>query len=250
MRAKELAKFMTYMLGVDPTEFGLVPDDNNCYKIKDVLKALNEIEGYRSVRIGDLNELTLTLDKPAVVIEDGFIKAADISRLVQKKVTEKPPKILYAAIRSKAHGHVLREGINPVGAPYILMSSDKETAQQIGKRIDSEPIIVEVRPLLCIEEGYAIYEIGQLFITDYLPPHTFTAPPLPKEPANKPKEDKPRAKAEPPKPPLNPGSFFLDLHEETVSKEEKQRRAQKDKQLKKERQIARRQKQSRNLDFE
>lgn len=234
------------MLGVDPTEFGLVYDDNQRYKTKDVLKALNELEGYRNIRIGDLRELTLTLDNPAVVMDENFITATDLSRLVSKSLAENPPKILYAAIRGKAHAHVLREGITPTGAPYVLMSPEKETAWRIGKRIDSEPVIVEVRPHLCMDEGIVIYAVGSLFIADYLPPRTFTAPPLPKEPPERPKSNKPKAKPEPPKPALNPGSFFLDLQEEAVSREEKQRRAKKDKVLKKERQIARRQKQYRN----
>lgn len=246
MKVQNLAKFMTYMLGVDPTEFGLVYDDNNRYKIKDLLKALNELDGYRGVRIGDLYELTLTLDNPAVIIEDGFIAATDLTRLTPKTLAENPPKLLYTAVRSKTHAHILREGITPVGAPYVLLSQDKETARRIGKRIDSEPVIVEVRPHLCMDEGIIIRAVGQLFIVDYLPPQAFTAPSLPKEPVAKPKTGKPKAKPEPPKPALNPGSFFLDLQEEAVSKEEKQRRAQKDKQLKKDRQIARRRKQYRN----
>lgn len=250
MKNKNLAKFMTYMLGVDPTEFGLVYNDDQRYKIKDVLKALNEVEGYRNVRLGDLRELTLTLDAPAIVMDEIFVTATDLSRLVPKTPAEKPPKILYTAIRSKALAHVLREGINPTGAPYVLMSPEKETARHFGKRIDSEPVIVEVRPFLCMDEGIVIHAVGSLFITDYLPPHTFTAPPLPKEPAERPKANKPKTKPELPKPALNPGSFFLNLHEEAISEEEKQRRTKKDKQLKKERQTARRQKQYRNDSYE
>lgn len=249
MKPFNLAKFMTYMLGVDPTEFGLVPNDANSYKVKDVLKALNEVEGFGGVRLGDLRELTLTLESPAVIMEDGFIRAADISRLVAKKPAEKPPKILYTAVRSKAHAHITREGILPVGAPYVVMSADRETALRIGKRMDAAPVVVEVRPYLCMDEGLVITEVGALFTADYLPPHTFTAPPLPKDPVAKLKSPKPKPKPQQPQPPLNPGSFFLDLHEEAVSQEEKQRRAQKDKQIKKDRQQARKEKRERNSGY-
>lgn len=250
MKNNNLAKFMTYMLGVDPSEFGLVYDDNQRYKIKDVLKALNEVEGYRNVRLGDLKELTLSLDNPAIIMDEVFVTATDLSRLIPKKTAKNPPNILYAAIRGKAHAHVLREGIGPVGAPYVIMSPAKEIARQIGKRIDNDPVIVEVRTSLCTAEGIEIREVGSLFIADYLSVHTFTAPPLRKEPTEKTKSAKPAPKDAPPIPPLNPGSYFLDLHDSAVSHEGKQRRAQKDKQLKKERQIARRQKQYRNDGYE
>ena len=250
MKSKNLAKFMTYMLGVEPAEFGLVPDNDNRYKIKDVLKALNELEGYRGVRLGDLKELTLTLDNPAVIMDDSFIRAADLSRLTPKQLAENPPKILYTAIRAKAHAHVLREGVTPTGAPYVLLSPDKNTALRLGRRIDSQPLTVEVRPHLCMNAGIVIWQMGGLFMADYLPPNTFTAPPLPKEPLVKAKSAKPKPAPQPPRPALNPGSIFLDLHEEAVSREEKQRRAQKDKQIKKDRQQERRQKRSRNESYE
>lgn len=250
MKVQNLAKFMAYMLGVDPTEFGLVPDAQNRYKIKDVLKALNELEGYRGVRLGDLAELTLTLENPAVTITDGFIAATDTARLAPKVRAVDLPKILYTAVRGKAHAHVMREGVTPAGAPYVLMSPHKDTALKIGRRIDSAPVIIEVRPHLCMSEGVEIYAVGCLFIADYLPPGVFIAPPLPKEPLNRPKAAKPKPRAEAVTPPLTPGSFFLDLHEEAVSKEEKQRRVQKDKQLKKERKSARKQKHNRLEGYE
>lgn len=250
MKAKDLAKFMTYMLGVDPAEFCLAPDNDNRYKIKDVLKALNELEGFKGVRIGDLKELTLTLDKPPIVIEDTFVYAMDTSRLTPKTLAQKPPKTLYTAVRGKAHAHVLREGITPTGAPYVLMTTDRETALTIGRRIDNEPVIIEVKPYACMDEGVIIYEMGRLFMADYLPPYTFNAPPLPKETVTKAKPQKAKHEPEAPKPALTPGSFFLDLYEESVSKEEKQRRTQKDKKIKQERQIARKQKRDRNQGYE
>lgn len=246
MKNNNLAKFMAYMLGIDPSEFGLVYDDSQRYKIKEVLKALSEVEDYRNVRLGDLKELTLSLDNPVIVMDEVFVTATDRSRLIPKKLAESLPNILYTAIRAKAHAHVLREGIGPVGAPYVIMSPVKEIARQIGKRIDNDPVIVEVRTPLCTAEGVEIRTVGSLFIADYLPAHTFTAPSLPKESTEKTKSSKGAPKAASPTPPLNPGSFFLDLHDSAVSHEEKQRRAQKDKQLKKERLIARRQKQYRN----
>lgn len=250
LQTRTLAKLMTYMLGNDPTEFGLVPDKDNRFKIRDVLKALHDTDDFRNIREGDFKELAITTDKPAIAMEDGFIWATDISRLVAKKPAENPPKILYTAVRSRSHAHILREGVLPVGAPYVLLSPHKDMALKIGRRIDNEPLLLEVKPYACMDEGIVINEVGGLFIADYLPVTGFNAPPLPKEQPAKPKTAKPKTQPEPPKPALNAGSFFLDLHDEAVSKEEKMRRAQKDKQLKKDRQIARRQKQYRNEDFE
>ena len=44
---KQLAKLLNYALGRDPDEFGLVPDESGFIKIKELLKALHEEDGWK-----------------------------------------------------------------------------------------------------------------------------------------------------------------------------------------------------------
>ena len=53
---QKLAKFLDYVLGRNPDEFGLVPDEQGYVKIKELLKALNQEEGWRHLRLANINE--------------------------------------------------------------------------------------------------------------------------------------------------------------------------------------------------
>ena len=46
----KFSKFLVYILGRKPDEFGLVPDKDGFVKIKELLKAINEEDGWRHIR--------------------------------------------------------------------------------------------------------------------------------------------------------------------------------------------------------
>ena len=52
---EQLAKIISYILGRNPAEFGLVPDSDGFVKIKEFLKALSEEEGLKYVRTSNIN---------------------------------------------------------------------------------------------------------------------------------------------------------------------------------------------------
>ena len=65
----KLSKLIVYMLGRQPDEFGLLPDENGYVKIKDLMKALGEEPGWRHVRLNHIREVTYSAGSPAVEIE-------------------------------------------------------------------------------------------------------------------------------------------------------------------------------------
>ncbi|MBW1849659.1 MAG: RNA 2'-phosphotransferase [Deltaproteobacteria bacterium] len=72
---KDLAKFLLYVLGRRPDEFGLVTDPDGFVKIKELLKAVNEEEGWGYVRIGHLDEVVITVSDAFIEIEGDSIRA-------------------------------------------------------------------------------------------------------------------------------------------------------------------------------
>ncbi len=58
---KKKAKFLKYVLGLNPDEFGLVLDKDGYVKIKDLLKAVHEEDGWRSFRQANINEIMISL---------------------------------------------------------------------------------------------------------------------------------------------------------------------------------------------
>jgi putative RNA 2'-phosphotransferase len=213
---KRLAKFLSYVLGCRPDEFGLVPDSQGFIKIKTLLQALSEEAGWRHVRRAHLRELTISLPDCPVEIADQEIRARDRSRLRRPPPLAAPPKLLYASVRQKAYANILEKGIPARGTP-LLLCSRKHMADRIGRRRDRNAVQLTVQTSAALESGVAIVPCGEgLYHADHLPIGCFTGPPLPKTaPA------KPKTRPEPPAEPKTPGSFFLDL--ETQDKEKRKR---------------------------
>jgi putative RNA 2'-phosphotransferase len=213
--AKQLAKFLSYLLERRPDEFGLVADDNGYFRIKDVLKAINEEQGWTYVRRSHLNEVSLSVPNPPFEISDPFIRGINRERLAAARPVDTLSKLLYICVRQKAHPVAMEKGLFPSGNPKIVLSSDRELALRIGKRIDAQPVLLSVHVEKSLKEGVVYGQVGQsLFVTDFIPPSCLMGPALPKE---KPEAAKPPPSAEAESPQL-PGSFFLDLSSEPAAR--------------------------------
>lgn len=207
---KEIAKFLSYVLGRRPDEFGLVPDENGYVKIKELIKAVCEENGWKSFRKASIQEVLLTVEEPPIEVDDNRIRAKIRDKIVIPQDVEQPPKLLFTCVRRKAHPFVIENGIRPMGHDYILLSSDETLAKRIGERIDRPPVMLTVQTQACLDHGVSFKKIGEcLFLAAYIPPVCFSAPPLPKE--------KPEAKKKEPtpvEPPRHAGSIILDVSDE------------------------------------
>lgn len=179
---KQLAKFISYVLGRNPGEFGLVPNDNGYVKIKEFLKAIGEEEGFRYVRRSHIDEILISLPNPPIEIDNNYIRAKFRDSLPNQNQTQNPPKLLYTCVRRKAYPMVFEKGIFPMGFNEVVLSSMPDMAKRIGKRKDSLPVLLTVQTQKAIEQGIMFYEAGEtLFLAESIPANSFTGPSLPKQ---------------------------------------------------------------------
>ncbi|MBS3758140.1 MAG: RNA 2'-phosphotransferase [Desulfobacterales bacterium] len=201
--AEQFAKLCEYILGRRPDEFGLVPDESGFVKLKEFLKAVCESDGWGHVKQSHIDELLLVRQNPPIEIADNLIRARDRSHLPRREDCPKPPKLLYICIKKKSYPTVRERGIQPTYQPEVVCADSVEMAERIGKRRDNHPIRLIIHATHAAERGVRFSQAGEgLYTTDYIPPESFTGPPLPKEP------EKP-AKTEEPKKPPQPGTFLL-----------------------------------------
>ncbi|MEZ4525860.1 MAG: hypothetical protein R2941_08075 [Desulfobacterales bacterium] len=240
--AKELAKFLAYVLGREPDEFGLVMDAQGYCKIKDLLKALNEEEGWRHVRRSGIEEILITLPGPTVEILEDRIRAVDREHLPQIRPAENLPKLLYTCIRQKAHPHVLNKGIFPLGGmPYVILAPDREMAQRLGTRFDHAPILLTVQVAQAQAMGVGFQSFGKrAFLAASIPPGCFLAPPLPKV---KEENAKKKETAEESVKLKTPGSFIMEYMDPDERRQIQQNRRKKEMEREKEKKMRRKQKQ-------
>ena len=206
---QQLAKLINYILSRRPDEFGLVTDREGFVKIKELLKALNEEDGLKYVRHSHINEIMITLPKHGFEVVDKLIRAQNRKHLPKQSVALDPPKLLFTCVRRKAYPYVLNKGIKPTGFNKIILSSDRDLAQRIGRRSDHAAVMLTVQVSQSEDKGIIFIQTGEsLFLTDYIPPDCFSGPPLPKESPESRKLDKPQK--EPAE--ISAGSFLIDFN--------------------------------------
>ena len=218
---KRLAKLLDYILGRHPDEFGLVTDSDGYVKVKELLKALSEEEGLSYVRRAHLDEILLTLPDPPFEIYDNQIRAKYRRHLPEHAYAPDPPKLLYHCVRQKACPHVYLNGLYPTGYSRVILSSNLNLAQRMGKRIDRSAVLLTVQVQHCLDKGVVFFKAGDtLFLADFIPPDFLSGPPLPKEKpaAVKTAEQQPRQQQG------TAGSYLIDLNEKFDARVPKSKR--------------------------
>jgi putative RNA 2'-phosphotransferase len=207
--ANLLAKMLAYVLGRRPDEFGLIPDADGFVRVKELLKALHEEEGWGYVNLSHLNEVLLSVPGAPIEIRENDIRAVDRSTPDLGGSARELPKLLYACIRRRAYPHVHAEGIHPSSHPRVVLTVDRMLAERLGRRIDPDPVILTVNVRCACEAGVGFDPAGEgLFLADRVPPDCFSGPPVPREkPADsaKPAADNGLSR------PATPGGFALDM---------------------------------------
>lgn len=204
---QRLAKLIDYILARRPDEFGLVPDPDGFIKIKELLKAINEEDGFKYVRRSHLTEILLSQTQPAFEIAENCIRAKTRQRLPQPVAAPDPPRLLFTCVRKKAYPFVLNRGLGSGGQPSIILSAERALAKRIGQRRDREAVLLTIHVRQAIANGTGFQRVGEsLYLADFIAADCLSGPRLPKEKPPAPKPELPPA----PRPPKTPGSFLID----------------------------------------
>jgi len=205
---KRLSKFIIYVLGRRPDEFGLVLDSDGFVKLKEFLKAIHEEDGFKYVRRSHIEEILISQPDPPIEIKGNFIRVKDRDKLPQNTVAQNLPKLLYTCVRRRSYPVVLQKGILPIGYNRVVLSPRRELAERIGKRIDSKPILLTVQTRKSMDAGIVFYTAGEtLFLADSIHQNCFTGPPLPQQKTLKTEQEISQEN----KLQKYPGSYFVDL---------------------------------------
>jgi len=227
LKTRALAKFMVYILGYRPDEFGLVPDSQGFVTVKELIQVLHEEEGWRYVHHSHINEVLLSPERALFEWEENRIRSVDRKwsfEPVHRASLE--TKTYYTAIRRKAHRHVMETGLTAATNKFLILSPEREMAMRIGKRKDPKPVLIEVMAQTAIKEGVEFLSLGSLLLSRKIGTQFFIGPPIeeyhPKY--KKRSEEKPSGlhKA------LEAGTFALDM-EKILPNVKKQRKGRKPK---------------------
>lgn len=201
---------MRYILGHRPDEFGLVPEKDGFVTYKEFLWAIHEEPGWGYVRKGHINEVLLGKDRALFQAEENRIRARERHwHLDLDNQSQTPPKILFVAVRRRAHPVLMEKGLTAMEGKYLVFSPDQEMAMRIGRRREQRPVELEIMAASAAEEGIAFYPFGDLFLANQVPARFVNGPPVSKEDL-KIREGRGEKRRER-RPELGTGTFVLDL---------------------------------------
>lgn len=143
---EQCSKFLSLVLRHKPEALGLTLDENGWVDVEQLLAAANK-QG-KEWTIDLINETVSTNDKQRFSISDDGkrIRANQGHSLKNVELELKPkepPRILYHGTVDRFLEAIKRKGLQKMNRQHVHLSSDIETAQNVGGR-RGKPVILEI----------------------------------------------------------------------------------------------------------
>jgi putative RNA 2'-phosphotransferase len=211
-KSHNVGHIMAYVLAHRPFEFGIVPDGEGFVTYKELLQALHEEPGWGYVKEGNIREVLMGEDRSLFEADTGRIRATDRKWAFDESWNPQlPAKLLYLAIRRKAHSVVMEKGLSPLEGHYYILSPGREMAERIGRRRDPEPVLLEIMAEAAQNEGVVFRRFGDLFLAHEMPMRFIAGPPVPRSVIKARQEKEAKKQEQAAAPQFQPGTFILDI---------------------------------------
>ena len=174
-----LSRFSAAVLRHEPWLHELELDDEGWVPLRDFLAAVRGRKIWRRVGESDLHHMIAVSDKKRYEIADGRIRAFyghSVPHRLSKEAAE-PPPVLFHGTAPETVRAIRADGLLPMGRQFVHLSSDAETAMQVGRRKAPKPIILEVQARAAHLAGVRFY-LGNVtvWLADHVPPGFISIP--------------------------------------------------------------------------
>ena len=157
MGNNKLSKFLSLILRHKPEVIGIQLDKYGWADVEELINKM-QVTG-RMIDRGKLEQIVATDSKQRYSFNEDRTKIRanqGHSILVDVELTEQqPPDVLYHGTAERFLGSIVQEGLKPMGRLYVHLSTDKQTAMQVGKR-HGKPVILRV-------DSKSMYKDGEKF---------------------------------------------------------------------------------------
>lgn len=173
MNYTNLSKEISYALRHAPWEYELEMDAKGFVRIHQLLLAVNENKKYeRDVADADLRFVVGRSAKKRFEIVGDKIRAVYGHSFPMKinYEAEKPPAVLYHGTARKLLNSIMSEGLKPMNRQYVHLSADVEAAARVGRRRDSNPVVLKIDSERAAENDIIFYHANQnVWLCDFIP---------------------------------------------------------------------------------
>lgn len=155
----KLSKEVSYALRHVPWKYKLELDKDGWVETSQLISALNENSQWKHLTENDLLTMIILSDKKRHEIIQGKIRALYGHSTPNKinRIPIEPPEILYHGTTKKSMLSIKNEGLLPQARQYVHLSIDKNTAMQVGKRYDDNPVLLLINSKKAWQNGVLFY---------------------------------------------------------------------------------------------
>ena len=169
-----LSKAMSKALRHRPQRIGITLDSAGSVELSVLVDALNKRGGWpREITEADIMHVVEHGSKVRFAVENGRIRARyghSIPNIVAYEASQ-PPQVLFHGTSAHAAERILTEGLEPMGRQYVHLSTDIETATQVGRRHGADVVILRIDAGQASSEGIAFYRgNASTWLCDHVPP--------------------------------------------------------------------------------
>lgn len=154
-----LSRFISLILRHKPDTVGLSLDEHGYVGVDALIEAINSRSSF-FIDKSMLDFIVRTDNKKRYSYSsDGTMIRANQGHSVKVYLGLKectPPRVLYHGTGEKYLESILREGLKSKSRIHVHLSSDKDTAVDVGKR-HGKPVVLKVEADLMYSKGYKFY---------------------------------------------------------------------------------------------
>ena len=173
-RTIELSRTISHALRHQPWLYELELDEEGWVETDALLSALGQHRPeWQALTENDLQLLINSSDKRRFELTGGRIRALYGHSTSQKllKVPATPPTILFHGTAPRLTARILAEGLKPMARQYVHLSTDQETAFEVGRRKARRPQVLQVAAAKASQAGVLFYEgNASVWLADAVPP--------------------------------------------------------------------------------
>ena len=172
-RLERLSKFISMILRHKPQVIGITLDEHGWADVDELIKGINEtgeeVEFSKAtletiVKTDKKQRYSVSQDKTLIRANQGHSIPVDVE--LEKK---EPPKVLYHGTGVKSVKAIQEQGLLPMERLYVHLSTDVETATNVGKR-HGTPVIFKVNTEQMQKDGYDFFQsINGVWLTKEVP---------------------------------------------------------------------------------
>lgn len=158
MNDLKVGKIISYALRHNPAKYHLNPDEKGFVDVDDLIAGLASIEGV-VISKGDIQRIMDNSDKKRYEIVGKSIRATyGHSKVHIIKEQTVPPEVLYHGTTHHAYKIIQFEGLKPMERQFVHLSENILTAEIVGARRESKPVILEIDSSQAYKDGIAFYK--------------------------------------------------------------------------------------------